>query len=153
MAIQTSQAMKNLIDLGKEHGYLTLEEISRTVSVANMKSEEVDELMTALEDATEDKLECSIVGKECDECDAAKRPCPYKEPVEDVAHQPHYEDSALQPIEIMRLNFSPEMFKGFLLGNVLKYTLRYDKKDGVKDLEKAQVYLGWLVDHEKRAVI
>ena len=50
MAIQTSQAMKNLIDLGKEHGYLTLEEISRTVSVANMKSEEVDELMTALED-------------------------------------------------------------------------------------------------------
>ncbi len=32
MAIQTSQAMKNLIDLGKEHGYLTLEEISRTVS-------------------------------------------------------------------------------------------------------------------------
>ena len=50
MAIQTSQAMKNLIDLGKEHGYLTLEEISRTVSVSNMKSEEVDELMTALED-------------------------------------------------------------------------------------------------------
>src|ERR1700745_1880561 len=50
MAIQTSQAMKNLIDLGKEHGYLTLEEISRTVSVANMKSEEVDELMTAVED-------------------------------------------------------------------------------------------------------
>ncbi len=50
MAIQTSQAMKNLIDLGKEHGYLTLEEISRTVSVSNMKTEEVDELMTALED-------------------------------------------------------------------------------------------------------
>ncbi len=50
MAIQTSQAMKNLIGLGKEHGYLTLEEISRTVSAANMKSEEMDELMTALED-------------------------------------------------------------------------------------------------------
>ncbi|MBI3288565.1 MAG: sigma-70 family RNA polymerase sigma factor, partial [Elusimicrobia bacterium] len=42
--------MKNLIDLGKEHGYLTLEEISRTVSAANMKSDEMDELMTALED-------------------------------------------------------------------------------------------------------
>ncbi|MBI4062280.1 MAG: sigma-70 family RNA polymerase sigma factor [Elusimicrobia bacterium] len=50
MAIQTSQAMKNLIGLGKEHGYLTLEEISRTVSAANLKSEEMDELMTALED-------------------------------------------------------------------------------------------------------
>ena len=50
MAIQASQAMKNLIDLGKEHGYLTLEEISRSLSMSNMNSEEVDELMSTLED-------------------------------------------------------------------------------------------------------
>ena len=42
--------MKNLIDLGKEHGYLTLEEISRSLSMSNMSSEEVDELMGTLED-------------------------------------------------------------------------------------------------------
>ena len=42
--------MKNLIDLGKEHGYLTLEEISRSLSMSNMNSEEVDELMSTLED-------------------------------------------------------------------------------------------------------
>jgi len=50
MSIQASQAMKNLIDLGKEHGYLTLEEISRSLSMSNMNSEEVDELMSTLED-------------------------------------------------------------------------------------------------------
>ncbi|MBI5630086.1 MAG: sigma-70 family RNA polymerase sigma factor [Elusimicrobia bacterium] len=42
--------MKNLIELGKEHGYLTLEEISRSLSMANMSAEEVDELMSTLED-------------------------------------------------------------------------------------------------------
>jgi RNA polymerase primary sigma factor len=50
MAIQASQAMKNLIELGKEHGYLTLEEVSRSLSTSNMSSEEVDELMSTLED-------------------------------------------------------------------------------------------------------
>src|SRR4051794_26533800 len=50
MSIQASQAMKNLIDLGKEHGYLTLEEISRSLLMSNMNSEEVDELMSTLED-------------------------------------------------------------------------------------------------------
>jgi RNA polymerase primary sigma factor len=50
MAIQASQAMKNLIDLGKEHGYLTLEEVSRSLSMSNMNSEEVGELMSTLED-------------------------------------------------------------------------------------------------------
>jgi len=50
MALHASQAMGNLIKLGKEHGYLTLEEISRTLSMSNVKSEEVDELMSTLED-------------------------------------------------------------------------------------------------------
>jgi len=50
MALQASQAIKNLVELGKEHGYLTLEEISRSLSMANMSSEEVDELMSTLED-------------------------------------------------------------------------------------------------------
>ena len=50
MALHASQAMKNIIELGKEHGYLTLEEINRTLSMSYMKSAEVDELMSTLED-------------------------------------------------------------------------------------------------------
>ncbi|MBI4678818.1 MAG: sigma-70 family RNA polymerase sigma factor [Elusimicrobia bacterium] len=50
MALSASQALKNLIDLGKEHGYLTLDQISRSLSMSNMKSEDVDILMNTLED-------------------------------------------------------------------------------------------------------
>jgi hypothetical protein len=40
---------------------------------------------------------------------------------------------------------SPEEFRGYLKGNLIKYTWRYSEKDRPKeDLAKAQVYLGWL---------
>lgn len=50
MAIHASQAVKNLIEMGKNHGYLTLEEINRSLGPANIGSEEVDDLMSTLED-------------------------------------------------------------------------------------------------------
>lgn len=63
----------------------------------------------------------------------------------DVAHQPHYESQVMQPIEYMESSFTLQEFKGFLKGNILKYISRYEKKDGLKDLKKAQVYLNWLI--------
>ena len=36
--------------------------------------------------------------------------------------------------------------KGFYKGNVLKYMLRHEKKNGKEDLEKAKVYLNWLIE-------
>ncbi len=50
MATHASQAVKNLIEMGKNHGYLTLDEINRTLGPANISSEEVDDLMSTLED-------------------------------------------------------------------------------------------------------
>jgi hypothetical protein len=40
---------------------------------------------------------------------------------------------------------SHEQYIGYLRGNVMKYTWRYDKKNGVEDLKKAQWYLDRLV--------
>lgn len=37
-------------------------------------------------------------------------------------------------------------FEAYLLGNVVKYLCRYREKGGIGDLEKAEVYLGWLKD-------
>ena len=31
-------------------------------------------------------------------------------------------------------------------GNILKYVWRYQQKGGKEDLEKAKVYMGWLID-------
>ena len=38
----------------------------------------------------------------------------------------------------------PQEYKGYLKGNCLKYLWRYEYKNGIEDLKKAQVYLGWL---------
>lgn len=66
----------------------------------------------------------------------------------DVRHQPHY-DHGIQPIDYMRSRFTTEELRGFLTGNILKYVSRFSRKDGVRDLEKARVYLDWLIDAEK----
>jgi hypothetical protein len=39
---------------------------------------------------------------------------------------------------------------GFCDGNVLKYLLRYKKKNGIEDLRKAQWYLDRLIENEER---
>jgi RNA polymerase primary sigma factor len=50
MALPQSPTTHNLIELGKEHGYLDIEEISRMVSMSDMSSEEMREAMSALEE-------------------------------------------------------------------------------------------------------
>ncbi len=39
--------------------------------------------------------------------------------------------------------------KGFRLGNILKYLIRAEKKNGLEDYEKARQYLDWLIEEEK----
>jgi len=47
---QARKALRDLVELGKEHGYITLEEINRSLTNASMSSEEIDTLMGTLED-------------------------------------------------------------------------------------------------------
>ena len=59
----------------------------------------------------------------------------------------HYQALSEQPIEIMQKLFSPEQLKGFLLGNVIKYSLRCGLKDNpVKEMQKVAQYAAWYVD-------
>lgn len=44
--------------------------------------------------------------------------------------------------------FSPAEYRGFMKGNVLKYTVRYDQKNGVEDLDKAAEYIRRLREFE-----
>lgn len=68
-----------------------------------------------------------------------------------IENQPHYKNQGIEPIDLMRNNFSKEEFAGFLQGNVLKYMLRYKDKNGVEDLKKAKTYLTWLIEEEDNA--
>lgn len=56
----------------------------------------------------------------------------------------HYEKSSMQPLEVMQRLMSKEQFLGFLLGNVIKYTMRADfKNQKESDLRKAKTYYYW----------
>lgn len=66
--------------------------------------------------------------------------------MKDLTKQEHYANNGIEPIDIMRKNFSHDEFMGFCKGNVLKYLLRYKDKNGLEDLEKARIYLNWLID-------
>lgn len=63
----------------------------------------------------------------------------------------HYRSKAIQPWDAMKAWMSPEQFKGFLRGNVIRYMARCDDKGGVEDLEKAAHYLSKLIELEKGA--
>lgn len=72
--------------------------------------------------------------------------------VPDNVHQPkHYKLDGLdiEVIDVIKSLLTPEQLKGYLHGNVIKYILRTDKKNGVEDLEKAKVYLEWLIEAKR----
>jgi len=52
----------------------------------------------------------------------------------------HYKDMPMQPWEVMEAVLTPEEFRGFLKGNIVKYAMRAGKKEGSDDAGKAQHY-------------
>lgn len=62
---------------------------------------------------------------------------------------PHYNKLGnKQPIMIMLRELTHEEFRGFLKGNVIKYTTRAGLKEGTDDAAKAQQYQKWLDEHD-----
>lgn len=55
-----------------------------------------------------------------------------------------------QLMQVMREDLlSDDEFRGAMKFNIFKYGVRYPEKNGVKDLEKARVYIDELIDFEK----
>jgi hypothetical protein len=67
----------------------------------------------------------------------------------DAINPDHYKQGGIETIDIMKAKMTQEQFEGYLLGNVIKYTTRYNLKNGTEDLKKAQWYLNYLIN-EKR---
>lgn len=58
---------------------------------------------------------------------------------------PHYMNGGLEVIDILRAKLTTEEYRGFCLGNALKYLFRYKfKGTPVEDLHKAETYTRWL---------
>lgn len=69
----------------------------------------------------------------------------------DNVHNPkHYQGrNGLEAIDVHRNFMNDEQLTGYHLGNLIKYVLRYRRKNGIEDLEKAKVHMDWLIEKEK----
>ena len=57
----------------------------------------------------------------------------------------YYDAGGIETIDIIRAKLTPEQFRGFLLGNALKYLSRLNHKNqAIRDAEKAFQYTKWL---------
>jgi hypothetical protein len=61
----------------------------------------------------------------------------------------HYKGE-IECIAAIKASMSKSQFVGYLKGNVIKYLWRYDRKNGLEDLEKANVYLSWLIAENQK---
>lgn len=67
-----------------------------------------------------------------------------------VNNPTHYTSGEIECIDAIRASMSPEAFKGFLKGNVIKYLWRYQMKGKpIEDLQKAEWYLSRLEEEEQ----
>ena len=65
---------------------------------------------------------------------------------ENVNHPSHYTQGGIECIEAIRASMKPAGFQDYCKGNVLKYIWRWRDKGGAEDLEKAKVYLQWMIE-------
>ena len=66
-----------------------------------------------------------------------------------VNQPPHYNQGWIECIDGIEASMSKEAFAGYCKGNVMKYLWRYEYKNKVEDLKKAQWYLARLVKSQE----
>ena len=62
-----------------------------------------------------------------------------------VNHPVHYNTGKIEVINIIEDQLTPDEFRGYIKGNILKYITRERHKNGLEDLKKARWYLDRLI--------
>lgn len=76
----------------------------------------------------------------------------YESKDELVSHPSHYKsETGLEVIDVIEaFTFDLKGIEATDTGNILKYVCRWNKKNGLQDLEKAMWYLQHLMDHVRK---
>lgn len=85
------------------------------------------------------------IGNEYRKMKQAQEQSDHKQTMDMVNNPPHYNKAGIETIQAIKAMLG-EGFKYYLQGNIMKYIWRYEYKDGVQDLEKAQWYLNELIE-------
>ena len=62
-----------------------------------------------------------------------------------VNHPEHYTSGKIEVIKIIEDQLTPEEYRGYIKGQVIKYITRERYKNGLEDLKKARWYLDRLI--------
>jgi hypothetical protein len=57
-----------------------------------------------------------------------------------INHPPHYKSGGIETIDFIQAKLTVEQFRGYCLGNVIKYASRAELKGGETDLKKMAWY-------------
>lgn len=79
---------------------------------------------------------------------AVKEEAPVVQP-DQVNHPPHYTDGGIECIEAIEAALTPEEFRGYCKGNLMKYGWRERMKGGTESLKKGQWYLERLIQFDE----
>jgi hypothetical protein len=66
-----------------------------------------------------------------------------------VNHPPHYASGAIECIEAIETQLTPEEFRGYCKGNIVKYVWREKSKGQTESLKKAKWYLDRLISFDE----
>ena len=66
----------------------------------------------------------------------------------DSINPDHYKSGSIECIEAIKASLNKQQFKGYLKASIIKYLWRYEKKNGLEDLEKANWFLQRLIKEE-----
>ena len=70
----------------------------------------------------------------------------------DPVNPSHYKDGDIECIDAIESSMTPDGFAAYCKGNILKYIWRYEKKDQLEGLLKAQWYLNRLIQKVEEPV-
>ena len=65
--------------------------------------------------------------------------------IDNINEPNHYHRNSIDVIKFSELQFDKKELQGFYRINILKYVTRFDRKNKVEDLKKAQFYLDKLI--------
>ena len=94
---------------------------------------------------------CMFKGRSCipnhgEDCSEFKQ----KQTNDNVNHPQHYTQGGIECLDAIEAAMKPDQFRGYLKGNIIKYLWRYEWKNGLEDLKKAQFYMNRMVASKEK---
>jgi transcriptional regulator with XRE-family HTH domain len=135
----------------REKNKITQKDFAQKIGATQSFLSLVENGRVDIETSTMLKKVIDIIGEENTEKKVDKLMGTLEKKVDNVNSPSHYKIPGcnFESIDIIRGRLGDIGFMFFLEGNVTKYLIRAEKKNGKEDYQKAKKYLSWLIDMKK----